>query len=134
MTWIWIIVGLIAFSIIKFLISANKQAEEVTKQGGMRVKYRTLVNHVLNSDPKAKIFQETSTLISVGVSSIGGSTVFYIQQAFGDVAIKWQVDSPVFGKHKLEWTFDQFDNQNQMIKKIENDIEIYQKNVMQKYL
>ncbi len=132
--WWVIIIGIVVAVIIKFAYDSNKQAESVSKQGGMRIKYRTLINYVLESDSKAKIFKETSTFISVGVSSLGGTTVFLIQQTFGKVNIQWKFDSPVFGNHKLEWDFDEFLDQNKMIQKIENDLSIYQSNVMQKFM
>lgn len=47
---------------------------------------------------------------------------------------EWRVESPIFGKHKLNWKFDEFMDQQKMIEKIENDLEIYQSNIMQKYM
>jgi len=133
MWWIVLLVG-VAYIIIRIAISANKQANAVVKQGGMRVKYRELINHFLEGDSRAQIFQETNTSISVRLSTIGGTTVFYIYQAYRTVTIQWKSDSPVLGKHSLEWRFDEFEDQSKMIAKIENDLGKYQMNVMQKYM
>lgn len=130
----WIILIVVAVIIIRFASASNKQAKAVIKQGGMRTKYRVLVNHFLEADPKTKIFNEGATFITIGLSSMAGTTIFDIQQTYGSVTIRWKVNSPVFGKHNLEWSFDEFGDQNIMIRKIENDLVQYQDNMMQKYV
>ena len=131
---IFFIIFVIGFIIVKFASDSNKQATEVTKQGGMKTKYRTLINYLVNSDPKARILNEGVAFISIGSSSIGGTTIFDILQTFGSVTIQWKVNSPVWGKHNLEWSFNEFADQNDMIEKIENDLSQYQANVMRKFM
>ena len=58
----WIIIVVIVIMVIKFANDSNKQANAVAKQGGMRVKYRKLINHLLNGDANCKIIQETKKL------------------------------------------------------------------------
>ena len=94
MWWI-IIIAIVIVVLIKFIRDSNKQANAVAKQGGMKIKYRTLINYILSSDPKCRIIQETATFISVGVSGISGSTVFFIQQTFGSVTIQYKVGTVV---------------------------------------
>lgn len=130
----WIVVGIIVFIIIKFVNDSNKQANAVAKQGGMRTKYSTLVKFLLNQDPHARIIQETSTFISVGASGMSGSTVFFIQQTYGSVTIQYKVESKLFGKHQLEWRFDEFLDQQKMIERITNDVSAYNNNMMQKFM
>ncbi len=132
MWWI-IIIGIVVITLIKFANDTNKQGKAVIRQGGMRVKYRILVNYILNQDPNAKIIQETNTLISIGLSGMSGSTVFFITQAYGSVHIQWKVNSHVFGKHQLEWYFDEFLEQTKMMEKITNDLTAYQANMIQKF-
>lgn len=134
MMWWMVIIAAIVFMVIKFVYDSNKQADAVAKQGGMRVKYATLINYLLSSDPKCRIIQETSTFISVGVSGISGSTAFFIQQTFGTVTIQYKVKSQVFGNHQLEWRFNEFTAQEKMIEKITNDINIYNNNMMQRFM
>ena len=69
--------------LIRFASDYNKQANTVIKQGGMRGKYKTLINHILRQDSSARIIQETNTFISVGLTGISGSTIFFIHQTFG---------------------------------------------------
>lgn len=130
----WIIIIVIAFIVIKFALDANKQADSVIKQGGMRKKYRVLIDNLLSGNENSKIFSETTTFVSLGVRGLGGSTIFNIQQTFGTVSIKWNAENPIFGRHTLNWSFDEFFDQYKMLDKISNDINTYQSNIMQKFM
>lgn len=132
MWWI-IIIGIILFIIIKFAGDTNKQANAVAKQGGMRNKYRTLVNYALSGHKHSRIISEDGTGITIGCGSPGGSTYIDIVQTFGTVTVRWQSKSILLGNHKLEWEFDEFMDQEKMIEKIENDIDVYMTNVIQKF-
>jgi len=121
-----IVVGII----IKFAADSTKQSSEVKSQGGMRKKYATLINHILRSDPKAKIFQEENTFISAGVSGIAGSTIFYIQQTYGNVTIQYEVkNNPIVGFLKKEWTFPENMDQDLMWERMNNDIGMVLQNI-----
>lgn len=133
MWWI-ILIAAAVIIIVKVASEAKENADKVTAQGGMRIKYRTLVNYALNSDPKARVVRESASCIDIGASSGGGQVLFCITHASNVVMIEWRAESPVFGKHKLDWQFDEFMDQQKMIEKIENDLGIYQSNVMQKYM
>lgn len=132
MWWI-IIIGVILFIIIKFVNDINKQANAVAKQGGMRNKYRTLVEYALAGDQRSHIVREDGTSITIGCSSPGGSTYIDIVQTFGSVRIRWNSTSALLGNHKLEWQFDEFMDQEKMVDKIEHDIQVYMTNVFQKF-
>lgn len=124
MGWIvlLVIVGWMAF---KFFGDWNEQGNHVVSEGGMRNKYSTLVNHFLSIRPDCKIFQETRTFIRVGSSTAGGATLFDINQTFGKVTIQWISKSALFGNDKLEWTFDEYEDQDKIFAKMNEDIENY---------
>jgi hypothetical protein len=128
--WVLIIVLILAFIIGKFLFDRNQQSARVTMEGGMRNKYRELLKYIMSVDPKTRIFHESADSITLGVSSMSGSTIFILTQTFGTVTIQWRVESNVFGKHKLEWSFDEYLDQEKMIEKISNDTSKYQDNIM----
>lgn len=130
----WIIIFVIVIiSIIGFTKDLSKETKSVQKQGGMRVKYRILINHFLDgNDNKARIIQETSTFINIGFTSAGGRTAIFITHTFGKVVIEWKVDSPVFGKHQLKWQFDENADQREMAEKVENEAFKYQSGILQK--
>ena len=124
---------IIVIMIIRFAKDSFQQSDKVIKEGGMRKKYATIVNWVLDSHPDAKISNETNTSIMVGVKGVSGVTTFDIVQTFGTVTIQYKVNNIIIGNHKLEWSFPEYGNQNEMIRKMENDISRYKNNVMSNY-
>lgn len=133
MWWIVILV-IVAIIVIKIASEANENANRVTAQGGMKIKYRALVNYVLSGDANARIVRESANCIDIGAISSGGQTLVCITHINDIVRIEWKAESPIFGKHKLKWEFGEFMDQNEMIEKIEHDLGIYQSNMMQKYM
>ena len=130
----WIIIVIVVIAIVKFARDSAKQADAVVKQGGMRKKYRILVEYLLSGDSRARVVQESATFLNIGVSSPGGKTAFWLQQTFGALTVQWRIESPIFGKHKLEWRFNEFADQYDMIRRIVNDVEQYQNNLMQRFM
>jgi len=129
MIWI-IVIGTVIFILGKFLFDTNQQANQVKKEGGMRVKYKILIDELLSGDPKTQVFKETSSSITFGLSNMGGTTLYILTQTYGKVTVQWKVNSPVFGKHSLEWDFSEYGDQHKMLERIINDIGKYQENVM----
>lgn len=127
----WTIVIIIVIGVlIKFFYDKSQQVQKVAKEGGMKHKYRVLLNLLLNGHPNAKIFQVTADSVLLGMHSSGGTTLYRLLQTFGKVTITWTIDSPVYGKHKLEWDFDEYLDQEKMLEKVMNDLKQYQINVM----
>lgn len=129
-----IVIGIVAIVMIfNFAKDSYEQSEKVTKEGGMRKKYAIIVDWVLASHSEAKIFYETSTSITAGVRGPSGTTTFDIVQTYGTVTIQYKVKNLLMGNHELEWTFPEYDNQRDMIRKIETDLEKYMNNVMSNF-
>lgn len=118
-------------TIIRFARDSFKQSDKVTKEGGMRKKYSVIVNWLLE-DENARIVNETSTAIMIGKKGYSGS-IFDIVQTFDTVTIQCKLNNMVLGNHKLEWSFPEYGDQREMIKRIENDVSIYTNNVMSKF-
>lgn len=127
--WIAIIL-VIVFIIGKFLFDKNSQASKINMEGGMRNKYRDLIEFLMAGDSRSKIFHETSDSIKLGLSNTGGTTLFILTQTFGYVTVQWNIDNPIFGKHKMEWDFPEYSDQKKMTERIANDLGKYQKNLM----
>ena len=125
-----IIITIVIFIIGLFLYDTSKQSTQIKKEGGMRIKYRDLITYIISQDSKTRIFQETSNSITVGVSNIGGTTLFILTQTYGKLTVQWKVDNPIFGKHSMEWDFPEYGDQETMMARIMNDLEKYQRNVM----
>jgi len=118
--------------IIIFLYDRYKQVIKVGKEGGMKHKYRELIEFILSGDPRCKILHLTTDTVILGISNYGNSTLYTLIQTFGTITIVWKVKSRVYGNHKLEWSFDEYGDQEYMAEKISNDLEKYQINVMTK--
>ena len=129
----WFIIAIVAFIAFKFILDSNAQSNAVAKQGGMRKKYSVLVDHFLAGNEHCRIVQENSTFIRVGAANPAASTYFDIAQTYGTVTIQWISKSIPLGNHKLEWQFNGFEDQHQMIRKIEHDVEVYMGNVLSKF-
>ncbi len=129
----WFIIAIVAFIAFKFILDSNAQSNAVAKQGGMRKKYSLLVDHFLAGNEHCRIVQENSTFIRVGAANPAASTYFDIAQTYGTVTIQWISKSIPLGNHKLEWQFNEFEDQHQMIRKIEHDVEVYMGNVLSKF-
>ena len=127
----WIIIVILVFIIlilIRFMLARDAQSSQIIKQGGMKNKYHDLIN-ALMADPRTKIFSESPDSITLGLSNMGGTTIFTLIQTFGSLTVQWKVDSPVFGKHKMDWSFQENHDQSAMIEKIESDLLNYQNKV-----
>jgi len=98
----------------------------------MRDKYHSLIQDLLSPNPSCKIHQESSDSITLGlVSNMGaGSTLFVLTQTFERLTVQWLLDSPFYGKHKLEWSFQECENQKEMLECINNDVTKYLKNII----
>lgn len=127
----WTIIGIIVLIVIvKFIYDSNQQNVVVQKQGGMLNKYSILVQIIKSGDPRIQIQNIRGDSVDLVLSSAGGITAFYLTQTYGNLTVQWKVQSPLFGMHKMEWTFPEFLDQEKMYNRISNDLEKYQINVM----
>ena len=115
---------LVAIIVIKFLYDTFKQSSDIKAEGGVRRKYSILVNHFLSGDQRCRIFHESNTLVSVGIAGAAGSQIYYISPAYGKVSIRMEIkNNPLLGNKTKEWTFPEDMDQDDMIQKIESDIQ-----------
>lgn len=129
--WIALIIIVAMVGLFLFIKKTGEQAIQVDKEGGMRNKYRELIHILLSEDTRSVIFKETSISVTLGLANSGGTSLFILTQCYGELHVEWQVKSPVFGNHDLEWKFDQYANQEEMAGKILHDATKYQQNVME---
>ena len=80
----WTVIIIIAVCFIgKFVLDSINQSNDMKAQGGVRTKYAHLIQSLLDSDPRARILQETNTFVNVGISGPAGAQSFFLQQTFG---------------------------------------------------
>jgi hypothetical protein len=125
------IIIVVAFVIGKFIYDKSQTNIKIGKEGGMRQKYKELIANLLTSDKNAKIIKESNDTIIIGVASTGGITNFSLIQTFSELTIQWRMESPIYGKHNLEWSFPEYGDQNKMLERINSDLGKYQTNVIQ---
>ena len=134
MSWIVIILAILAWIAFRFFSDLNAEGKKVKEAGGMRKKYAILVDYVLSGHSDCRIISESSTDIIVGATGMSGSTTFQIIQSFNEtVIIKYEVKSIVWGNHSLDWTFNESIGQQAMIETMKRDIETQMKEIIQKY-
>lgn len=128
----WTVIILVVLLILgKFFWDRHKMEQAIKKKGGMKVVYGGLISRLLETHPKCKIFHEKPTYISLGVADAFTVTLFELIPTFGSVSVTYNVSSNFFGKHKLQWEFDDKEDPDFMIDKIETDIESYLQNIKQ---
>lgn len=128
------LIVIVAFIIIKFLYDSFQQSNKIKSEGGIRLKYSKIVDHFLSADPRSRVFQETNTFVSVGISGAAGSQIYYITPAYGNVAIRMEIiNNPLLGNQKMEWTFPENMDQDLMIEKINTDIANKMSSLMSRY-
>ncbi|WP_146011108.1 hypothetical protein [Siphonobacter sp. BAB-5405] len=108
----------------------SQQSIQVGKQGGMANKYKVLIGYLLEGHQNSRIIGQTGDSLTVGCASTGGQTIFNLVQTFGSLTVEWKMESPLFGKHRLEWQFPEYEDQEKMMRKLTNDLEKYQQNVI----
>lgn len=117
----WILIVILGVVGILFLFNNDRKEmieKQVTTNGGMLVKYDTLVKW-LTRDPNAKIRNLKSG--SIDIISIGPTTSvqFFITETFGKVNIRWEANyGPILGKFSNSWNYPPDYPQENMIEDI----------------
>ena len=128
--WVFIVVLIIVAIVIgKFMSDSNKQNKKIEQEGGMRHKYRELINIILSGTSDCEIHKIDSNSVTLLSSSIGGTTQFTLVQTFRSLHVTWELASPVFGSHDMSWEFPEFHDQQKIADRIMNDLVKYQNNV-----
>lgn len=118
--WIIILIAVGVFLIYRFGKRTGEAVGSVRSDGGMRMKYSKLLNHILEGHKDSKIIMETRTYIRAGVSNYAGSTIFHIQQCPNHtVIIDYDVsNNPIWGQFSLRFTFPDDMDQDAMMEQI----------------
>lgn len=114
-----------AVIIYKFGKHTGEVVSQVNSYGGMRQKYSVLLHYILEGHRDSKIVTETRTYIKAGVSNIGGTTMFHIQQCPNNIVmIDYEIsNNPIVRNFTLRFKFSDMMDQNEMIEQIELGID-----------
>ena len=118
--WVIILIIIVAVIVYKFGKNSGEAIGRVNSDGGMRLKYSKLLNHILQGHKDCKILAETRTYIRAGVSNYGGSTIFHIQQCPNNtVMIDYDIsNNPAVPDFSLRFSFPDTMDQDEMMKQI----------------
>jgi|SRR5690606_7277267 len=131
--FVFIIIAVVAYLVIKFTTDKKKEIKKIETQGGFDVKYSILIEELL-SIPNAKVVNKTNSSIVIAIQDRYVVTSFKIAHGFSDYSIFWEHNSTTFGKHNLHWTFPEYLSQYSALSKIGNDISEYEKKLFKEYL
>lgn len=102
---------------------------KILREGGMRKKYETFINLILQQDQEAKVVNEKPSDISIVLTSISGRVIINILATFRSVTVTWLLDSYLLGDHKLIWEFDKDEEQEYMFERMNKEINVYMENI-----
>ena len=124
---------IIAFFISVLLIwhfsSKHELKTQVAKQGGMKNKYKELIDVIMSINPDYKITNVTSDSITIGYTTAVGVEQFTLKQQIREINIIWELYTVIYGKHILDWNFHEFENTEIIFERLINDLTKYQKNL-----
>lgn len=108
MVWL-IIAGLVIFIIYKFLSDRNKLLDKIAREGGLKFKYRVLIEGLLEG-PNARIEEVLRDSVVITWRSHSQLHQFQIVPAFGKFEVIWKAQ---IAHHKLQnnWMFSEHDDQ-----------------------
>lgn len=127
MPWI-IIISFLVVIIGKFLWDRAKMERKILREGGMRKKYETFINLILQQDKEAKVVNEKPSDISIVLTTISGRVIINILATIRSVTVTWLLDSYLLGNHRLIWEFDKDEDQEYMFERMNKEINVYMEN------
>jgi len=123
------IIVIVVFVLFSFAKDSYKEKDKVVKEGGMRVKYKTLIDNFVSPSDGLRIVKETSNYVCVAMNNSSGKIVFHFQHTFNQINVIFEMKNLFLGEHKLEWDFPETMDQNEMIRQIETRTRQYMDNV-----
>lgn len=118
--WILIIMTIIGIVIYHLSKPWRETIRKVNATGGMDVRYARLIQNILDGHKDCQIIGGTRTYIRLGVSNLGGTIMFHIQQCSNNtVMIDYDVsNNPVIPSFNLRFTFPDTMDQDEMMERI----------------
>ncbi|MEZ5002525.1 MAG: hypothetical protein R2730_05765 [Chitinophagales bacterium] len=127
-----LIIIVIGFGLYMFRKIYNEDKQKLAVQGGITIKYRTLISELASLNDKNQITVKGKHCF-IWFNFKGGRNIIRVGHSFGNVYIRWEMDMNLLGeqsKHQLKWKFWENYDQKLMAQKIAMDIEMYNKHVM----
>ena len=117
------ILAIVAFIIIRFFYDKSKQSSKIAKEGGMQLKYAELIQELKENFTGMDVINESSDVVSLGLSTPNGAVLFEIMQTFKKVTVILKINDTNNTIQRKEWDFPEYGNQKRMVDIIEQDLE-----------
>jgi hypothetical protein len=124
-----VILIIIVIVVALFLKDMGKMKRKVQKEGGMKVKYSLLINHLLNEAPNMKITKVTATDVDLVSGGAVGSFAYFLTHTHSGLVVQWKFQNAIYGNHKLTMEFPNGTSQQNMITEISSRVETYCENL-----
>jgi len=134
MPWI-IIISFLVVIIGIFLWDRAKMERKILREGGMRKKFETFINLVLEQNAEAKVVNEKPSDISIVFNTMSGRVIIDMLATCNmmttsiSVTVTWLLDSYLFGNHTLRREFDFDEDQEYMFGRMNKEINAYMENI-----
>jgi len=126
-----IIVSVLVYLVVAFNNDSSDQKDRICRQGGMYQKYKILVDSIKDEGGiPLKIIKITAETLVLEYLNQKGRTTMIFTQNWNDIIIKWDFSSPIYGNHKLTWTFPEYRDQRLISNQIKSDLLEYQINLL----
>ena len=132
-TFVIFLIIIIVIVVVHFAKDSYNESEKVAKEGGIRTKYKMLIDNFADPSSGMHIIKETNKYISLGMTNSAGSINFNFQHTFNQIDVTFEMNNVFVGNHKLNWSFPETMDQNEMIYQIETRTKQYIDNVTSKF-
>lgn len=132
-TFLIFIIIVVAIILYSFAKDSYKENDKIVKEGGIRKKYKTLIDNFIDLDSGMKVIKETNIYCCVGMQNQVGHLVFHFQHTFNKINVTFDMKNLFLGEHKLDWDFPETMPQGDMIYQIETRTRQYMDNVKNKF-
>ena len=95
--------------VIKFAKSSIVETDKIVKEGGMRIKYKTLIDNFIDPSSGMKIIEETNKYVCVGMKNTSGSVVFHFQHTFNQIDVTFEMKKHLYWQSQIELVFPRND-------------------------
>lgn len=126
MFWVLLVGG---FLLYLFFSTKRDESIKVKKQGGFYLKYKILIDYYA-SEPNIIVEKRNNSSITLALKDKQVITRYTISHGFEEVFVFFHQQSLAFGEHSLKWKFPETMPQDHMIEMINQEINLYYKNLM----
>lgn len=125
----FLIIFIISVLIYLFISTKKEEVTKIKNQGGLYLKYKELIDFLLTF-PNAEIEKKSSSSIALVAKGNISINRFTVAHGFEDVSILWSYYNPIYGEHHLNWGFNEYFPQSQMIDIIDRELGVYMTNLV----